>query len=77
MFSLLNRPYSHPFISVDATPYKTGLINILCSAENFGKVWSACGKDEIQYTEVGINKCKCNYKLYLFYKIIIIGIIYE
>ena len=30
----------------------------LYSADNFGKIWSACGQQEIQYTESVLNKYK-------------------
>jgi hypothetical protein len=29
---------------------RTGLLNLLCGAGIFGKIWSACGQYEIQYT---------------------------
>jgi hypothetical protein len=37
---------------------RTGLLSFLCGAGNFGKIWSACGKHEIQYTEWRMNKYK-------------------
>jgi hypothetical protein len=29
----------------------TGQVNLLCGAGNFGKIWSACGQREIQFTK--------------------------
>ena len=52
---------------MESTLYVAGLLNLLRSAGDFVKVWSACGQNEIQYAEVTINKCKNNYKLYVFY----------
>jgi len=40
-------------------------INLLCGAGNFGKIWSACGQHEIQYTDRSMNKCKFNFTHYL------------
>jgi hypothetical protein len=37
-----------------------GLLNLFCGSDNFSKIWSACGQDEIQYTEKEMNKCTYN-----------------
>ena len=36
--------------------YTAGPLNLLSGTDNFGKTWSACGKSEIQYTELKTNK---------------------
>jgi hypothetical protein len=38
-----------------------GLLNLLCGAGNFGKIWPACGQHEIQYTKWRMNKYTYNY----------------
>jgi len=38
----------------------SGLLNLLCGASNVGKVSSACGQHEVQYTEWRINERTCN-----------------
>jgi hypothetical protein len=40
---------------------QSGLLIRLCGAGNFENVWSACGQNEIQYTEWRMNKYAYNY----------------
>ena len=55
---------NHPVsCSLDIEVYFSGasLINLLCGAGNFGKIWSTCGQHEIQYREWRMNKYTYNY----------------
>ena len=41
------------------------LLNLVCGAGSVGKIWSACGQHEMQYTDSSMNKCKYNFRHYL------------
>jgi len=42
-------------------PLPPSLFTVLCGAGNFGKIWSRCRQNGIQYTERSTNKYTCNY----------------
>jgi hypothetical protein len=48
--------YNLNTISIQTLQSRSGLLNLLCGAGNFSKIWSACRQHEIQHTEWRMNK---------------------
>jgi hypothetical protein len=43
------------------THLRPGLLKLLCGASKLGRIWSAQGQHEIQYTELRMKMCTCTY----------------
>jgi hypothetical protein len=57
--------HTHTHIYIYIYTYMSGVLNLLWGAAIFGKIWSACGRHKIQYTEWWMNNFVCNYMHYI------------
>jgi hypothetical protein len=56
-----------PYCTVVYIHLSSGLFNFSFGSDNFGKIWAAYGKHEIQYTKYRISKYNYNYNFTCVY----------